>query len=94
MSKSAKSWDSKSDCLLKNLLLTTLMRVIIWSIQHLSFWYFRAASPQIVFSVGKQLRKEIMHYLCRSIDARNLIHPLRWALLVRQVYLEILQWAG
>lgn len=66
------------------------MRVLVWSIQHLSFWYFHAASPQIVFPVGKQLREEIMHYLCRIIDARNLIHPPRWALLVRQGYLEIL----
>lgn len=89
MSRSAKSWDRK-DCLLENLLLTTVMRVVIWSIQHLSFWYPRAVSPQIIFPVGKQLREEIMHYLCKIIDARNWIHSLRWALLVRQVYLEIL----
>lgn len=62
----------------------------MWSIQHLSFWYFHAASPQILFPAGKELREEIMHRLCRIIDAGNLIHSLRWALLVRQVYLEIL----
>lgn len=90
MSRCAKSWDRKRICLLENLLLTTVMRVVIWSIQHLSFWYPRAASPQIIFPVGKQLREEIMHYLCKIIDARNWIHSLRWALLVRQVYLEIL----
>lgn len=90
MSKSAKSWDRKSDCLPKHLLLTPLVRIVVWSIQHLSFWYFHAVSPQIIFPVGKQLREEIMHNLCKIIDTRNLIRSLRWALLVRQVYLEIL----
>jgi len=52
MSKSAsltKSRDGKRDCSFKHPLLTKLVGIIIWSVQHLSFWYFHAVSPQIIF---------------------------------------------
>lgn len=46
------------------------------------------------FLVGKQLWEEIIHHLCEVIYDRDLIPSLRWAMLARQMYLEIIYWTG
>lgn len=68
------------------------MGIVSWSNQHLSFLYSHAFFPDC-FPVGKQLQ-EIIHHPCKVIDAKNLIHSLSWAMLPRQVYLEVLYWTG